>query len=169
MTKAIFFDRDGTLNILKGYITSPDQIELVPQAAQVIRELKAAGYLLFVVTNQGIIARGVCTEAEVEMINQRLLELLEKEEAFVDEVQYCPHHATISSCACRKPAAGMLELLIDKYKIDRASSYMIGDFESDILAGKAAQVKTIKIGDDSEAEPDFIVKTLAEILPIILN
>ena len=90
--KAVFLDRDGTINVHKGFITTPDDIELLPFSAEAITEFRRMGYLVIVITNQPVIARGECTKEELHTIHNRLEYLLGEKAAFVDDIYYCPHH-----------------------------------------------------------------------------
>ena len=151
--KAVFLDRDGTINVEKGYISNRDQIELLPEAAEAIRRLNQSEYLVFVVTNQPVLARGECSFDEMKAIHRRLERLLGEEGAYVNGIFVCPHHPHKGfegeipelkiECACRKPKPGMLLQAAEKYNIDLKASYMIGDQERDIQAGRNAGCRTI--------------------------
>ena len=149
--KAIFLDRDGTINIYKGFLTKPEDFELIPGAAEAIRQINHSGYLCIVVSNQPIIARGDCTFQELQAIHDKMETLLGKEGAFVDAIYYCPHHPDKGfegerpeykiECTCRKPKPGLLLQAAKDWNIDLSESYMIGDSERDIQAGKNAGIK----------------------------
>lgn len=149
--KAIFLDRDGTINIYKGFLTKPEDFELIPGAAEAIRQINHSGYLCIVVSNQPIIARGDCTFQELQAIHDKMETLLGKEGAFVDAIYYCPHHPDKGfegerpdykyDCDCRKPKPGLLLQAANDWNIDLSESYMIGDSERDIQAGKNAGIK----------------------------
>lgn len=149
--KAIFLDRDGTINVYKGFLTNPDDFELLPGAAEAIREINHSGYLAIVVSNQPVIARGDCTFEELQIIHDKMETLLGKEGAFVDAIYYCPHHPDKGfegerpeykmDCDCRKPKAGLLLQAAKEWNIDLAQSYMIGDSERDVETGRNAGCK----------------------------
>lgn len=149
--KAIFLDRDGTINVYKGFLTHPDDFELLPGAVEAIREINHSGYLAIVVSNQPVIARGDCTFKELQLIHDKMETLLGKEGAFVDAIYYCPHHPDKGfegerpeykmDCDCRKPKAGLLLQAAKEWNIDLAQSYMIGDSERDVEAGRNASCK----------------------------
>ena len=149
--KAIFLDRDGTINIYKGFLTKPEDFELIPGAAEAIRQINHSGYLCIVVSNQPIIARGDCTFQELQAIHDKMETLLGKEGAFVDAIYYCPHHPDKGfegerpeykiECTCRKPKPGLLLQAAKDWNIDLSESYMIGDSERDIQAGRNAGIK----------------------------
>ncbi len=146
--KAIFFDRDGTLNKLAGFISSPEQLELLPDVAEAIRQINRSEYLAIVVTNQPVIARGDCTFEELALVHAKLESELGKAGAFVDGLYFCPHHTDGGfpgerpeykcNCDCRKPKAGLLLQAARDFNIDLSSSFMIGDSHSDVAAGLAA-------------------------------
>jgi len=138
MTPAIFLDRDGTLNFDYGWITSPAKIELLAGAGDAVRAINDAGLLAVLVTNQPVIARGECTEAEMAAIHHRLESLLSQSGAHLDAIYYCPHHPDAGSrCHCRKPAPGLLENAAHDLNIDITRSWMIGDSERDLGAAAA--------------------------------
>lgn len=155
--KAIFLDRDGTINIYKGFLTKPEEMELEPRAAEAIKKINASGYLAIVVTNQPVIARGDCTKEQLEEIHGRMEYLLGKEGAYVDAIFYCPHHPDKGfagevaeykiDCDCRKPKPGLLLQAEKIYNIDLAASYMIGDSQRDVEAGKRAGCKAYLLGE----------------------
>ncbi len=146
--KAIFLDRDGTINQFVGFLTKPEQFELLPGVTDAIRQINHSGYLAIVVSNQPIIARGDCTFEELQAIHNRMETLLGKEEAFIDAIYYCPHHpdkgfegertAYKVDCNCRKPKPGLLLQAAFDWNIDLSISYMVGDSDRDLEAGKSA-------------------------------
>lgn len=152
--KAVFFDRDGTINIYKGFITDHEEMELIPGIADTIRSINESGYLVIVVTNQPVIARGECSVQELERIHEKMETLLGQEGAYIDDLFYCPHHPDKGfegeraeykvECRCRKPEPGMLLQAAGKYNIDLGASYMVGDDERDMEAGRRAGCRTVK-------------------------
>jgi len=153
--RAVFLDRDGTINKLRGLIDSPDSIELLPRAAEAIRLLNKSPFLAICVTNQPIIARGMASHEQLDMIHARLDTLLGKEGAYLDDLLFCPHHPDKGypeenpdyklDCQCRKPKPGLLLEASERYSIDLSRSYMIGDSTADILAGLSAGCTPIGI------------------------
>ena len=149
--KAIFLDRDGTINKMVGFITKPEQFELIEGAAEAIKVINKSGYLAIVVTNQPVIARGDCTFAELKTIHDKMETELGKAGAFVDAIYVCPHHTDKGfpgerieykcDCDCRKPKPGLLLKAAKDFNIDLSESYMIGDSERDVKAGENAGVK----------------------------
>lgn len=149
--KAVFLDRDGTLNKDVGFLTDIKKLELIPGAAQAVKRINESGYLAIVVTNQPVIARGELDFPELQKINDKLETLLGEEGAYLDAIYFCPHHtdrgfagersAYKCDCDCRKPKAGMLLQAARDFNIDLSESYMIGDSQRDIEAGKNAGCK----------------------------
>ena len=147
---AVFLDRDGVLNrsVERGGVTSPPasikDFELLPGVREALHDLKAAGYLLVVVTNQPDIARGIQSSDEVGAMNAVV-----ERELRVDAVLVCPHD-DVDECECRKPKPGMLLEAIDRFDIDRERSFMVGDRWRDVAAGRAAGCRTIQVGSLDE-------------------
>lgn len=149
--KAIFLDRDGTINKMVGFITKPEQFELLPGVAKAIKAINKSGYLAIVITNQPVIARGDCTFEQLQTIHNKMETELGKEGAFVDAIYVCPHHTDKGfsgerpeykcDCDCRKPKPGLLLQAAKDFNIDLSQSYMIGDSDRDVKAGKNAGVK----------------------------
>lgn len=160
--KAIFLDRDGTINKYVGFLRDIDQFELLPGIANAVKSINNSGYLCIVATNQPVIARGEVTFAELSEIHKKLETLLGYEGAFVDSIYYCPHHPEKGfegeipelkiACDCRKPKPAMLLKAAERYNIDLDNSWMIGDSSSDIKAGKAAGCKTCLVKTNGEGE-----------------
>jgi len=149
--KAVFLDRDGTLIVERGYITVPEGVELMPGAAAAVTRLREAGWKVFVVTNQGAVAKGLITEEELGLIHFRMVALLAEAGAEIDGVYYCPHHPDGDQlqysveCDCRKPRPGMLERASSEHDVDLARSVMIGDTLRDLEAGRAAGAKAVLV------------------------
>jgi D,D-heptose 1,7-bisphosphate phosphatase len=144
LNKAIFFDRDDTLIIDTGYMYKLEDLKFFPETFSVLKELQAKGYLLFIVTNQSGIGRGYYTEEDMHKFNNNMLSVLSEQGISIKELVFCPHSPE-QKCDCRKPSPKLLNQLCEKYNIDRANSYMIGDKESDVGAGQAAGMKTVKV------------------------
>lgn len=155
--RAVFLDRDGTINRYVGFLRDIEDFELLEGAAEAIRKINDSGYLAIVVTNQPVIARGEVTVDELREIHNKMETLLGREGAYVDDIFYCPHHPHSGfegeipelkcECSCRKPKPGMLLEASQKYHIDLSRSWMIGDGDSDMQAGMAAGCKVAGIGD----------------------
>lgn len=149
--KAIFLDRDGTINKMQGFITKPEEFELLPGVAKAIKAINKSGYLAIVITNQPVIARGDCTFEQLQTIHNKMETELGKEGAFVDAIYVCPHHTDKGflgerpeykrDCDCRKPKPGLLFQAAIDFNIDLSQSYMIGDSDRDVKAGENAGVK----------------------------
>lgn len=161
--KAVFLDRDGTINIYKGFLRNIDDFELIPGIDKAIRKINQLGYLAIVVTNQPIIARGEVSIEELENIHNKMETELGQLGAYLDAIYYCPHHPHRGyagertelkiECNCRKPKPGMLLKAAQDFNIDLSQSYMVGDSESDLAAGIAAGCKSILIqGEFSHRE-----------------
>lgn len=159
--KAIFLDRDGTINRFVGFLTKPEEFELIPGVAEAIGRINRSGYLAIVVSNQPVIARGDCTFEELQTIHNKMETELGKEGVLVDAIYFCPHHPDRGfegerleykiDCDCRKPKAGMLVQAAKDWNIDLSASYMIGDSDRDYQAGINAGVKrSIKIGTNQD-------------------
>lgn len=153
--KAVFLDRDGTINVYKGFLTSLKDFELIPGVAKAIKAINESGYLSIVVTNQPVVARGDITWKELEEIHNKMETELGKAGAYVDGIYFCPHHphkgykGEITSlkidCSCRKPKPGMLLNAAQDFNIDLNQSFMIGDSENDVKAGIAAGCMSILV------------------------
>lgn len=176
--KAIFLDRDGTLNKYVGFLTDIDKFELLPGVTTAIRRINEAGYLAIVVTNQPVVARGEVSVANLQRIHNKLETLLGGEGAYVDAIYYCPHHPDKGfvgerieykiDCQCRKPKPGMLFEAARDFNIDLSNSWMVGDGKNDILAGKAAGCKTALIGDGNYGQ-DLNVDSVQTFVEMILQ
>ncbi|MGM0531447.1 MAG: D-glycero-beta-D-manno-heptose 1,7-bisphosphate 7-phosphatase [Bacteroidota bacterium] len=181
---AIFLDRDGVINEEKNFVLSPDKIELYPFSAGAIKKLNQAGYLVIVVTNQSAVARNYITIEQLNAIHDKLRNQLKKEGAYLDGIYFCPHlekpdgqgenSEFILNCECRKPKPGMLFRAAEEFNIDLKRSYLIGDSERDIIAGKRAEcttigVKTGKGLNGMKESPDYIFNDLQEAADFILS
>lgn len=173
--KAIFFDRDGTLNIDEGgYINNPANIKLFPGALDVLKHVKKLGYKIFVITSQSGIGRGRIKPSEYRAVNARFLEVCGA--GLIDDVVYCPHTPD-KNCLCRKPETLLPQIVLEHNNINLRESYFIGDKISDIECGKNLGVKTILIlprdkkikheHENKDVKPDIIVESISEIIGII--
>ena len=160
--KAIFIDRDGTINKYVGFLRNIDEFGLLEGVSEAIKKINNSGYLAIVVTNQPVIARGEVTYDELNEIHNKMETLLGENGAYLDGIYFCPHHPHKGyageipelkfDCNCRKPKAGMLLKAAEDFNIDLSQSWMIGDGENDILCGKNAGCKTAYIGINSDAD-----------------
>ena len=150
MNKAVFLDRDGVINRELGrYCETVEDFEILEDVGSAIKVLKDAGFLVIVVSNQGGIAKGLYTEADVNAMHTKLCSHLSKFGTTVDDFYFCPHHDAISKCLCRKPNSLMIEKAIAVYDINPAQSYMIGDGKRDIESAERVGVKGILIEKNS--------------------
>ncbi|WP_421378598.1 D-glycero-alpha-D-manno-heptose-1,7-bisphosphate 7-phosphatase [Bacillus salacetis] len=151
MKKAVFLDRDGVINEVLSkrvkFVNKPSDIHYLKKVPKAIKMLNGKGFKVFVVTNQGGVGLGYLTEAGLDKIHEKMKQDIENEGGFVEEFASCIHKPH-EGCECRKPEAGMILSLANKHGIDLSQSYMIGDREPDIEAGKKAGCSTILIGDD---------------------
>ena len=150
MKKAIFLDRDGTINVEKDYIYKSEDLVFEEGTIEALKTFKNLGYILIVVSNQSGIARGYFTEKDLNIFNNNMNEILKKNGVEITEFYCCPHHPDgigeyKKVCECRKPNNKMIEEAIKKYSIDREKSYMIGDKTSDIGAGLKSNLKTVLV------------------------
>ena len=169
--RAIFLDRDGTINIYKGFLRNIHDFELIQGIGSAIRTINEQGYLVLVVTNQPVIARGELSKEELEEIHNRMETELGEEGAYLDGIYVCPHHphkgyegeiAELKfDCGCRKPKPGMLLCAAKDFNINLEESWMVGDRESDIKAGRAAGCKTALVGWEDYGQ-DVTVASVAD-------
>lgn len=175
---AIFLDRDGTMNVDKGYVHEIDNFEFIDGAIEAMHELKKMGYALVMVTNQSGIARGLFTEETFMQLTEWMDWSLADREIDLDGIYFCPHHPDAiveeyrQQCDCRKPQPGMLLSAQQELNIDMAASYMVGDKIDDMLAGKAAGVgkKVLvrsgkPVTEEGENAADWVINSLAD-LPV---
>ena len=153
--RAIFIDRDGTMNVSKGFISKAEDLELIPGTLEAVKAINKSGALAIVITNQPVIARGECSFEELHNIHNKLKTLLGEKGAFVDDIFYCPHHTDKGfegevpelkfDCECRKPKTGMVMNAVEKYNIDLSQSYMVGDSTMDLETARNAGVKSVLV------------------------
>ena len=160
--KAIFLDRDGTINKYVGFLKDINNFELLDGVSKAIKKINDSGYLAIVATNQPVVARGDVSIEELQEIHNKMETLLGAEGAYLDGIFYCPHHPDKGfegerpefkkDCDCRKPKIGLLTKASERFNIDLKRSWMIGDSESDILCGKNEGCKTAYIGRSADAD-----------------
>lgn len=181
---AVFLDRDGTLNREVDGVTGPDKLELLPGVADAIYLLNRQGIRAIVISNQPIIAKGLCREADVQAVHNKLETLLGQQHAFLDRIYYCPHHPEKGfdgertelkiACECRKPRIGMIQRAVRDLNVDLSRSWLIGDTTTDSQTATNAGLKSILVrtgyaGKDGKypAQPDYVCDTLSEAVKLI--
>jgi D-glycero-D-manno-heptose 1,7-bisphosphate phosphatase len=146
MDKLILLDRDGVLNKeLGGYVTNTEDFEVLPHVIPNLLRLKEAGYKFIVITNQSGIAKGMYSHYTLNAIHQKLIDALQTNQIFIEEIYYCPHHPDFSLCLCRKPKSGMIERALARFGVKPEQAVMIGDTVRDIEAAENVGVKAYKI------------------------
>ena len=183
--RAVFLDRDGTLNVDKDCLRSAGELEILPGVAEAIHELNYNGWRTVVVTNQPVIAKGFCSEAELQNIHNKLETLLGREHAFLDRIYFCPHHPEKGfpgerpelkiDCDCRKPKTGMIQKAVAELNIDLKQSWLVGDTTTDLQTAKNAGLKSILVrtgagGRDGKFAtlPDFTADNLLDAVRLLL-
>ena len=180
--KAIFLDRDGTINVLKGFLTDIKDFDLLPDVEEAIHLINKSRYLAICITNQPVVARGEVTFEELDDIHHKMETLLGQKGAYLDDLFFCPHHPDKGyagevkelkiDCDCRKPKIGMLLKAKDKYNINLEKSWFIGDSNNDIQTGINGGCQTIYVGTNPSglfAKPNYICQNLYEAVKLILN
>ena len=174
MSRAAFLDRDGVINRKPpegDYVTRWEEFQFLPGVVEAIVLLKEAGFRIIVVTNQRCVAKGLLTAADLDSIHQQMCDTLAMNGATIDRVYYCPHGMQ-PPCRCRKPQPGMLLSAAVAHGIDLAASWMIGDSDIDVEAGKNAGCKTARVSRTHEASTtgaDVIAPSLGEAVRKILR
>jgi len=184
--RAVFLDRDGTINEEVGYVNHIERFFLLPRVSQAIRLLNQHGWKAVVVTNQSGVARGYFPESLVCQVHEKMQKLLGNEGAHLDRVYYCPHHPDIGvppyrqKCRCRKPATGMIEEAMKELALDLSQSYMVGDRGVDIEFAHQIGAKAILVltgygkgeweysGTQWKVKPDHVAQDLFEAVQWIL-
>jgi D-glycero-D-manno-heptose 1,7-bisphosphate phosphatase len=185
--KAVFLDRDGTINEEVGYLDHIEKFKLLPRAGEAIRLLNRNNFKAIVITNQSGVARGYFSESLVLRVHQKMKELLKNEGAYLDGIYYCPHlpnggeSPNSQSCNCRKPKTGLIDVVLKELNIDFPKSYSIGDRGSDIEFGRQIGAKTIIVltgyGKEElehiegkwKSKPDYVAQDLYEAVQWILK
>jgi D-glycero-D-manno-heptose 1,7-bisphosphate phosphatase len=175
MNKAAFLDRDGVINrkapTEDEYITRWEEMHIIPGVVEAIALLNRAGFRVIVVSNQRCVAKGLVTTSELDAMHQRMCRELGTVGAKIDGVYYCPHEEQ-PPCSCRKPEPGMLFAAADEHHVDLTSSWMIGDSEKDVEAGRSAGCRTARIlGAEARADgnADVLARSLLEAVHQILR
>ncbi len=184
--KAVFLDRDGTINNYKGLISKSDDLEIIPEVFEALKNINNSSFLSIIITNQPVVARNLCSIEELETIHIKMESVLGEQGVYVDEILYCPHHPDHGypeenvefkiECNCRKPKTGLINKAAAQYNIDLAQSYIIGDSTVDVKTGADAGLKSILLatgqaGMDGKfnIDPDFQADNLLQAVQIILS
>ena len=173
----MFLDRDGVINEDPGWISSPADLVIYPFAAKAIGLANRAGFLVIVVSNQSVVARGLASADTVDEIHAEMMAVLGREGAWIDAFYFCPHHPDFSGpCGCRKPLPGLIDRAVEEHGIDRGSSYLVGDTTSDLLTGRNAGLRTALVrtglaGNDGlhDVRPDAVCDDLLAAVRMIIE
>ncbi len=186
-SRALFLDRDGTINEEVHFLSSPNEVRLIPGSAKAIREARQHGYKVFIITNQSGIARGYLTEIDLHQVHKRLLHLLAEEKAFIDDIYYCPHHPEVgipplnTVCPCRKPKPGMLLKAQQEHGVNLSQSFVIGDRLIDVETGYNGGARSIlvltgygrtersQLETSPTVKPEYIAQNLLDAVHYILS
>jgi D-glycero-D-manno-heptose 1,7-bisphosphate phosphatase len=186
LNRAVFLDRDGTVNVEVGYLSNLNQLRLIPGAGEAIKRLNGKGLKVVLVTNQSGVARGFFSESFVREAHVLLRKMLLQEGANIDGIYYCPHHPKAGNshytkeCDCRKPGTGMIDRAAKDLRIDVNKSFVVGDKWSDVELGQRAGASSIlvksgfaqddigNVRPDHLSDPDFIAHTITEAVEWIL-
>lgn len=178
--KAVFIDRDGTINVDVHYLSDPDKFELYPGVCEGIKRLKANGFKIIIVTNQSGIGRGYFSERQLSDVHERMKTEFRKFGVELDGIYYCPHHPD-DNCNCRKPNTGLFEKAIKEHNVDAGKSYVLGDKILDVAAGKKIGARTVLIPEPHETEallsgksewvcaPDYVADDFADAVEWLLK
>lgn len=170
----VVLDRDGTINVECEYLSDPDQVELLPRAANGLRQLSERGLGLIVITNQSAVSRRFFDKARLDLIHRRLRELLEAEGVHLDGIYICPHTPE-DDCPCRKPKPGLLELAAKELGFDPQACFVIGDKACDIELGQRVGATTFLVRTGYGAQvaagnsviPDYVVDNVWDAAQVI--
>jgi len=178
--KAVFVDRDGTINVDGPYLSDPNKFQMYPCVGDGVKKLKEHGFKVIVITNQSGIARGYLTEKDLEKIHEKMKKEFQKHHTTIDDIYYCPHHPD-DHCECRKPNIKLFQQAIQEHHINIKKSYVIGDKMKDVEAGKKIGVKTILVpvtgtdeerkiqGQKKEDKPDYVAPNFFNAVEWILQ
>jgi histidinol-phosphate phosphatase family protein len=170
MEKVVFLDRDGTINKdSPDHIKAWDEFHFFPNSKEGIKLLNDNGFRIIIITNQSVIARGMVTREELDIIHNKLLDELKEYGCKIQGIYYCPHHPD-DGCNCRKPNPGLLLKAAEENDIDTSKCYMVGDRMMDVEAGKKVKCKTILISsglgineiNKINKKPDYIAEDLLD-------
>ena len=167
MKKAVFLDRDGTINVDYGYVSRVEKFEILPGAVEGLKKMRSMDYLLIIISNQSGIGRGYYSIPDYEKVMETMHQQLGQKGITIDDCFYCPHSPE-SNCSCRKPGTKMIEEAIRKWDVNVSESFFIGDKESDMKAGRKSGLKTILISEkEKDFKQNYQVKNLLEAAEII--
>jgi len=182
--KAIFLDRDGVINEEVNLLHKIEDMKLIEGAADALALINKSEYLAIVVTNQSVVARGLCTFQQLDEIHKKMETLLGIKGTYLDAIYFCPHHPDSGypgevkelkiDCECRKPKTGMIRKAVEDFNIDLKGSFIIGDSKTDILTGRNAGITTIGLRTgkgcrDSDVKPDYLFDCLYDAADFIIN
>jgi D-glycero-D-manno-heptose 1,7-bisphosphate phosphatase len=178
-SKAVFLDRDGTVNKEVNYLSKIQQLEILPNSAKAIKLLNENNFKVIVITNQSGVARGYFSKETLEEINDHLKGELAKDGAQIDAMYYCPHHPE-EGCECRKPRPGMIERAKRKFDLDLSFSFIVGDTINDLETGHNIGCKTVLVltgygkrelneQENWSLQPDFIAQDLLDAVMWIIG
>ena len=168
--KAVFLDRDGVLNIDKGYVHKVEDFEFVKGIIDLLQHLKTLGYKFFIITNQSGIARDMYSVQDMHKFHDHLIKRFREHGIEFEDIYYCAHHPEKEICDCRKPGFVNWQKAKKEHNVDLSQSWSIGDKLSDCIAGKKAGTKTILLGPDTDSRyVDYCVDQLSEIKSIIMK
>jgi len=174
MKRIAFIDRDGTLNVEKNYVFRIQDFEWIPGSLEALQKLTQAGVLIYIITNQAGIAKGLYQETDLQILNQYLFDFLEKAQVKVEDILYCPHHpqgsikAYTKVCDCRKPGNALIRKALEKEGVEAKQAMLVGDRNTDILAGQSLQIPSYLVltgyglHEKTNTTANFIVKDLKE-------
>ena len=163
--RGLFLDRDGTLMVDTGYVRDPADVKLLPGVAEALLQARALGFELVVVSNQSGVARGLISLAQLEAVQSRFELLVAEAGVTFDDVRFCIHGPD-DGCSCRKPAPGLLREAAAARGIDLERSVMVGDRESDVVAGRTAGCTTILL-EGKSSSADYVVRSLTDAVAIL--
>ena len=161
MNKAVFFDRDGTINVEKHYLYQIEEFEFREGAVELLKKYRELGYLLILITNQSGIARGYYSEEDMQKLHEFMQIELRKQNAQFDAIYYCPHHPNGKvekyrmECNCRKPKKGLFEQAIKEWNINAAESIAVGDKERDIIPAKELGMRGYLVSESGRLENKY--------------
>jgi D-glycero-D-manno-heptose 1,7-bisphosphate phosphatase len=170
----LLLDRDGTLIVEKNYLSNPDEVEVIPGAAQALKRFQGDGWRIAVLTNQAGIGRGLYKVEDMERVHVRLRSLLSADGVIIDGFYACPHHPA-DDCRCRKPSPGLVEQAVADLGFDPAEAVIVGDKACDIELGRAVGAKTVLVRTgyglieetNPDLKPDFVIDSLADLTDCI--
>jgi len=170
MNKAVFLDRDGTINVDKEYVHKVEDLEFIPGVLEALAKLAKTDYRIIIITSQSGIGRGYYTQNDYEIFTKNMLNKIKRNGGRIDAVYFCPHSPD-AGCDCRKPKPKMILDAARDFNIDLSKSYMIGDKRADMIMGDNAGCKKIRVmtGKGEKSDADYTAKDLADAIDAIIN